>query len=53
MGKLQKYRGSNAVVSGRKEVIDVACSLQGSEAAGTRQSIQSAMAGRNDNAASV
>lgn len=29
MGKLQKCRGSNTVVSGRKEMIDVACSLQG------------------------
>lgn len=33
MGKLRKCHGSNAAVSGRKEMTDVACSLQGSEQA--------------------
>lgn len=33
MGKLQECRGSNTVVSDRKKMIDVACSLQGSEQA--------------------
>lgn len=33
MGKFQKCQGSNTVGSGRKEMIDVACSLQGSKQA--------------------
>lgn len=33
MGKLQGCRGSSTVVSDGKEVIEVACSLQGSERA--------------------
>lgn len=33
MGKLRKCHGSNTAAHSRKEMIDVACSLQGSEQA--------------------
>lgn len=45
MGKLRKHQGSNTVVCGRKEVIDVACSLQGSKKAHDNQFNQQWQAG--------